>query len=274
MFQQQLAQKSELEKSVICLFGLFAIFWFVFGVLWLFPYDQMSQWVNQLESKNSTTPQQPIESPELGIVWKPNQPANLPTLSPEILKSLEAQGLTYQVQTDQPFIFKENKSIASLSVDSLKIAPLENAQLLIPSLGLIQDIAKVPVVSGQWDIEDLGTQVGHLQTTGESPNQGHAMTLVGHATVPWPGVGPFANLIRVEHGEEIIYRWGGQDYVYEVSRILLVHPSSVDSLYEADGEMLILATCSEWDASDREYDKRLVTQAKLVRIEPSPVNNQ
>ena len=47
-------------------------------------------------------------------------------------------------------------------------------------------------------------------------------------------------------------------------------PQSVHLLYEADGEKLILVTCSGWDANGREYAERLVTRAVLVRQEPSP----
>lgn len=144
----------------------------------------------------------------------------------------------------------------------------QHGQLIIPSIGVNHIITNVPVVNGNWDISQLETQVGHLQTTGEHPGDNVAMTFIGHVTVPWPGTGPFADLILLEHGEEIIYRWNGFDYVYEVSRILRVRPEDVHVLYHDDPNSIQLATCSGWNLLNREYGERLVTRATLVRVEP------
>ncbi|MEM7334244.1 MAG: sortase [Chloroflexota bacterium] len=282
MFEQNLRARSGFQQGAICLLITLTIGWLVFGIVWAFPHDQAVRWVDNLT----------IDAPEEAVIASslptiqletavPLAPQILAsptvtssTLSPEILKSSQPQS---EPSESRDLLVKAQQTGLNLNkVDNLDVTsaplpkPLENAQIIIPSLGLTHTITQVPIVSGNWDISDLGSQVGHLQSTGESPNQGHAMTFIGHATVPWPGVGPFADLIQVEHGEQIIYRWGGTDYVYEVSRILLVDPSAVDTLYEPDGEMIILATCSNWDFVEREYDKRLVTQAKLVRTEPSP----
>lgn len=146
--------------------------------------------------------------------------------------------------------------------------------LIIPSLGVTQTITSVPIHEGQWDISGLSTQVGHLATTGSQPGEEYAMTFIGHVTVPWPDTGPFADLILLEHGEEVIYRWNGLDYIYQVERIFRADPRAVDLLYVPDGEKIVLVTCSGWDFVDREYDERLVTRAVLVRTEPSPTRTQ
>ena len=147
-------------------------------------------------------------------------------------------------------------------------APL--GQLLIPSIDLAEPVTAVFVKDGQWDISQLGNQVGHLQTTGRFPGDDYAMTLTGHVTVPWPEIaGPFAELVFVEHGDEIIYRWQGTDYVYEVERIFRLSPQAIDMLYEPDGNKLLLVTCSGWNFTDRQYDERLLTRAVLVRTEPT-----
>lgn len=98
------------------------------------------------------------------------------------------------------------------------------------------------------------------------------MTFTGHVTRPWPEIaGPFADLVFLKHGEEVIYRWQGVDYVYEVERIFRVDPRAVDLLYVPDGDKIVLVTCSGWDFVGREYAERLVTRATLVRTEPAPV---
>lgn len=143
-------------------------------------------------------------------------------------------------------------------------------ELIIPSLGVSQGIVHVPVIAGQWDVASLGMDIGLLQTTGTQPGDNTGMAFVGHVTIPGGGGGPFANLILLEHGQEVIYRWRGTDYIYEVERIFLVHPQSVATLYQDDGDTIVLATCSSWDYVNWDYAKRLVTRARLVRQDVSP----
>ncbi len=144
-------------------------------------------------------------------------------------------------------------------------------QLIIPSLEISRVIKTVPVVDGQWDISQVASDIGWLQTTGAHPDDEQGMTFVGHATRPWPEIaGPLAELMFMEMGDEIIYRYDGTDYIYILERYLKVNPESVEKLYTNDGEMLSLTTCSNWNFTNFQYDKRLIAQARLVRTEPSP----
>ena len=143
-------------------------------------------------------------------------------------------------------------------------------QLIIPSINVVQAIMHIPVRNGEWDITELDTGVGHLATTGTAPGDDLAMTFVGHSSVPGPSAGAFANLAQLGHGEQMIYRWNGFDYTYEVTHIMQVTPDQVGALYEENGNMLILATCSGWNSEAGAYLQRLVTQAELVSVTPSP----
>lgn len=147
---------------------------------------------------------------------------------------------------------------------------LANAQLIIPSINVAQTIMNIPIRNGEWDISELDTGIGHLTTTGTAPGDDLAMTFVGHATVPGGGDGAFANLQYLAHGERLIYRWNGLDYTYEVTRILLVTPDQVGTLYEENGNMIMMATCAGWNGEAGAYLQRMVTQAELVSIMPSP----
>lgn len=149
----------------------------------------------------------------------------------------------------------------------------EPAQLIIPSLGVTRTITNVLVRDGQWDITQLGNQIGHLQTTGTRPEDETAMTFVGHVTLPRPElIGPFVDLIKLDHGETIIYRWQGTDYLYAVDATYIVPPTSVNKLYHDDNNPatnhLILATCTGWNRSDRAFDERLVIRAQLIAQQP------
>ena len=144
-------------------------------------------------------------------------------------------------------------------------------QLIIPSLNVNRIVKTVPVVAGQWDISQIESDFGWLQTTGEYPGDDWGMTIVGHVTRPWPEIaGPLAELAFMKPGDEIIYRQDGTDYVYALERFLKVDPESVESLYVPDGEVLSLATCAAWNYVSFNYDKRLIARARLVRAEPSP----
>lgn len=143
-------------------------------------------------------------------------------------------------------------------------------ELIIPKIGVHHRVTAVSIIDGSWDISQLEGQVGHLQSTGTHPQDHLAMTFIGHVTVPWPGQGAFADLILLKRGEEIVYRWGGNDYVYQVTRIFRVQPDDVHILYHDAPNTIQLATCSGWDLLDRSYSERLVTRAALVRVDPTP----
>ncbi len=150
--------------------------------------------------------------------------------------------------------------------------PPPTAQLLIPSLGVSKTITQVLVEDGQWNIEELESGIGLLQTTGEYPGDDVGMTFVGHVTRPWPEMaGPFADLIFMNPGDEIIYRWDGFDYIYALESFARVEPEEVGSLYVDDGDVITLATCDTWDYVNWTYADRLLARARLVRKVLTPV---
>lgn len=127
------------------------------------------------------------------------------------------------------------------------------------------------MVEGQWDISQVESDIGWLQTTGEYPGDDQGMTFVGHVTRPWPEIaGPLAELAFMKPGDELIYRKDGTDYVYALEKFLKVDPQSVESLYVPDGDVLSLATCSTWNYVSFDYDERLIARFRLTRAEPSP----
>ena len=70
--------------------------------------------------------------------------------------------------------------------------------------------------------------------------------------------------------EPVIYRAGGIDYIYSIESTEQVKPDAVDALYVPDGRRLLLVTCSDWSYFWRQYARRLIVTAQLVRTEPSP----
>lgn len=148
--------------------------------------------------------------------------------------------------------------------------PVVSGRLVIPKLDLDENIIPVLIVDGTWDLTKLEKEVGWLATTGQQPGGDLAMTLAGHVNLSLGNPGPFVDLKRLKEFDQVIYRSGGLDYIYAVEGQETVKPDEVDALYVPNGERLLLVTCSDWSYFWRNYARRLIVTAALVRTEPSP----
>lgn len=251
--------------TVLTIVLLVGTFFFLASVsVWWSPSEQSPQ--NTAVAPPILSTSTPIEVSQIAVdesasVLMPTFTAVPPSDTP-----VEVETATVVSSLPEPVVSREPVKIVPTSA-----APF--GELIIPEIKVNQGIVPIFIRDGQWDISEIGGQIGHLESTGKYPGDQLAMTFTGHVTLPWPEIsGPFADLVFLKHGEEIIYRWNGVDYVYQVERIFRANPESVHLLYEEDGEKLILVTCSGWDANGREYAERLVTRAVLVRQEPSQHN--
>jgi len=138
------------------------------------------------------------------------------------------------------------------------------ARLRIARLNVDANILTIPIVNGQWDLSTLGGEVGWLTTTGAFPGDTLAMALVGHITTETYARGAFADLEQIKPGDEIVYTALGVEYVYQVRRRSRVTPENVKALYVPDGHILLLLTCTDWDADGKRYANRLLVEAGLV----------
>jgi LPXTG-site transpeptidase (sortase) family protein len=146
-----------------------------------------------------------------------------------------------------------------------------NGLLVIPELELSESLMPLPVVDGAWDIDMLDDRVGWLETTGAYPGDERAMAVIGHITLPPPGgAGPFFRLTEVEPGDTVEYHAGGIRYIYRVERWHIIRPEDVETIYQPDGNKLLLITCTGWNALTWTYDLRLVVEASMEKIEASP----
>jgi LPXTG-site transpeptidase (sortase) family protein len=143
-------------------------------------------------------------------------------------------------------------------------------RLLIPKLNLDEAIVAVPIVDGEWDISDLGSQVGWLTTTGQQPGEAWAMAFVGHVSLENGTSGPFGYLWKLRVGAEIILQRDPIQYVYTVTEKRDVDADAVKDLYVADGNQIVLMTCDNWDFVNWRYTERLLVLAKLVEERPRP----
>ncbi len=169
----------------------------------------------------------------------------------------------------------QNNTVAAPHPSGLPIPALPPAQyseipyLIIPRLNLHLPVGTVPIRDGVWDTNDLGARIGLLPTIGQKPHDQYGMVIGGHVTLSATQAGPFLQLSRLETGDVAIYRWKGVDYIYVLNSAESVNPSAVESLYVKDGDNLILITCGTWDANQRVFAERLLTNFRLVYEGPS-----
>lgn len=139
--------------------------------------------------------------------------------------------------------------------------------LHIPKLNLSRPIVPVAVQDGQWDVAVLGADVGLLAGIGRYPQDDWAMVFAGHMTFADEALlaeGAFANLGRLTYGSQVLLELEGETAVYEVVDIQRIAPDAVDALYVADGDAILLLTCTDWNETDGEYVNRLLIRAERI----------
>jgi LPXTG-site transpeptidase (sortase) family protein len=190
----------------------------------------------------------------------------VPTLIPTAQVTADSEPAQYRFERA---VVSEPPEPLPTVVEEKKKPSQPEGDLIIAALGIEAPLAKVAVHDGHWDVAELDQDVGWLETTGTTPGDQLAMVLIGHVTLPYPGgPGPFLNLHTLKVGDEIHYRTEGAVYVYQVGERVVVGPNAVEAVYVADGDRLILITCTGWNAIDRRYDRRLLIEANLVKTEP------
>jgi LPXTG-site transpeptidase (sortase) family protein len=206
-------------------------------------------------------------APELGATPTPPDPR--PTEPPATPVASTAAPVaptaTAPPPDEQILRLPQNIPTAILALDAIA-AP----RLVIPRLGLDREIVKVPARNGEWDLTQLGQNVGWLETTGQKPGDRLAMVFAGHLTLSFGKVGPFANLWKLRVKDEVIYRAEDMDYVYNVLSKIDADPSETQRLYVEDKHQLLLVTCAEWDYAAWKYGRRLIVVAEAAVQRAAP----
>ncbi len=190
-------------------------------------------------------------------------PAVAPTATPPILPVAQLVEATTAPSLSAP---TEAVPTAAPPTATAYVPP----RLVIPKLEVDQSIVPVLIADGTWDLDNLDKHVGWLTTTGAEPGDDLAMTLAGHVNISLGNPGPFLDLKRLKAGDQVIYRSGGLDYIYSVLTQTKVKPDAVDELYVADGNKLLLVTCSDWSYFWRHYSQRLIVTTALINTVASP----
>ena len=137
--------------------------------------------------------------------------------------------------------------------------------MIIPKIGIVRPVVNTPINGDQWDTNVIGPNIGWLPTTGTQPKDALAMVFAAHITLSSSEGGPFLDLSLLQPGDQVIYRVGGINYIYEVQGSTQIGLEQVDKLYVPDGDTILLVTCDGWSDASSSFTTRLTVSAKLVR---------
>jgi LPXTG-site transpeptidase (sortase) family protein len=136
----------------------------------------------------------------------------------------------------------------------------------IPSLGLNMPIVGVPLAEDGWDVQWLGRRAGWLHGTA-FPTWAGNTAITAHVWDANNNPGPFIDLDKLQHGDEVILHAWGLDHTYEVREVELVRPDDLRALPHSEYDTLTLLTCQGYDEASSEYDWRLAVRAVLIDVE-------
>jgi LPXTG-site transpeptidase (sortase) family protein len=144
--------------------------------------------------------------------------------------------------------------------------PLQTAvtRLRIPALKLNKPVRTIPLENGLWNVADLGSDVGWLETTAVQPDSEQAMVFVGHMTFANDNLleqGAFADIPTLPYGTEVILETETGSHTYLIDFVRRVSPDDTDALYQGSGSTILLLTCADWNPQQGIYENRLLVRA-------------
>jgi LPXTG-site transpeptidase (sortase) family protein len=153
--------------------------------------------------------------------------------------------------------------------EDLAYANLGDLWIEIPALGVKSSIVGVPQTKdGEWDVTWLANNVGWLNGTAFPTWEGNSV-VTAHVTNANGLDGPFANLMKLKFGDQIIVHAFGQKYIFELRNSRMVKPFSTSFAFEdlEDESYLTLITCQVYLPKSDTYLYRRVIRAVLVSVE-------
>jgi len=242
--KQQPFKKTSLIISILKIIGVFVgVFIFVYLFL-TFPaqYEKIKYWVNHLGKKD--------------------QPEQIHLPKEVDTSDLFLSSMKTALETEKPTMSSEDKKETSnYSVD---ISDLENNYLIIPKLNI-----KVPII---WNsppdeeimLKNLQKGVVHYNGTGMPDEPDGNVFISGHSSYYWWDKGKyktvFANLNKLNEGNEIALAYEEKVYIYRVYEKFEVKPEQVEVLESVGKPIVTLMTCVPVGTNLR----RLIVRAEKI----------
>ena len=149
---------------------------------------------------------------------------------------------------------------------SLAFSALNDLWIEIPGLNMQSTVIGVPQSSGGWNISWLGKDTGWLNGTAFPTRPGNSV-LTGHIFDANGQPGPFANINRLEYGDQIIVHAWNQQYVYEVRDTKVISPEDTEAVLKHEtASWITLLTCRDYDEKSGTYLERYIVRAVLIKV--------
>ena len=177
---------------------------------------------------------------------RPQSPTPPPTVAPDALATIA--------------------SFPATATPYIAPTPAGPRRLDIPALGyaIPLPIVELPQINGEWDVTNLGHNIGWLDnTTWQDPLWGNTV-LAGHVQLADTDPGPFNELHKLVPGDEIRIMEGDTITTYQVSEIFEVSPTDNSVTHPTDDPILTLITCTDWVDNRGVFANRLVVRALPV----------
>lgn len=190
-----------------------------------------------------------------------------------------------QLTWDQDLFLSSIQSALEKAPDRVKkysidISDLQNNSLIIPKIEVKAPIIWQVVPDEKLMLKELQKGVVHYNGTGLPDEPRGNVFISGHSSYYWWDKGSyktiFANLDKMEIGDEIALAYQEKVYIYKVFEKIVVKPNQVEVLNATDKPILSLMTCIPVGTNL----KRLIIKAQRLEITasstsaPSPANNQ
>lgn len=173
----------------------------------------------------------------------PSTPTPAPTIAPEALATIQSFP-----PTATPYIVPTPAGPRRLDIPAL-------------SYSLPVPIVELPQVNGEWDVSNLGHNIGWLDnTTWLDPTWGNTV-LVGHIQLSETDPGPFNQLYKLVPGDEIRVIEGTTITRFVVTEIFTVPPTAMEVTHPTTDPTLTLITCTDWNEARGVFSDRLVVKA-------------
>ena len=179
-----------------------------------------------------------------------------PTTSTSRSTKIPSTGFTPNTMTSLP-PQPANQMYANLGPTSLEI----------PSQKLKVTIVGVPKTQEGWNVTWLGNNVGWLNGTAFPSWEGNSV-LTAHVYNSNGLPGPFLNIKNLKYGDQIIVQFAGEQYIFEVTKTVLVKPFDSRFAFEhlEKHSYLTLITCEGYSEQIDSYHFRRVVRAVLVSV--------
>ena len=161
-------------------------------------------------------------------------------------------------------LYKPTRSPHTTPLPTADIPETAVRRLSIPALNLSKPVHPIPLENGIWNVAELGSDVGWLETTAVHPDDEQAMVFVGHMTFANDKLleqGAFADIPTLAYGTAVILETTTGSHTYLVDSVRRVSPDDTDALYQESGNSILLLTCADWNPQQGTYENRLLVRA-------------